>query len=453
MRRVLPERGERPAGAAGAGTADVLCFWGPPGVGRNALAAAVAAALGRPFVRVPLAGARDAAAVRGVARSGREPAPGRIVTALRRSGESPERTGPDPVCVLGGIDRIDDRAAHALLDVLDPARSRAFRDRYVGLPLDLSAVTFVATAGDPSEVPAVLLERLELVALEEYAEAEKLRIAADHLLPNQRGRHGLGPADLSLSGEALRGLMRGYTREPGVWGLDRRIGALCRRVARRRAEGCDAPGLLGPEALVEWYGKPSCRADDVAARTRRPGVAVGLAATVAGGELLFVEARAVPGRGRLRVTGALGPLATESALVALTWVRDNTERIEGVDAGFDRETDVHVHLPAGGQPKDGASAGVTIAVALVSALTGQVVQGGVAMTGELTLSGSVAAVGGIRGKVLAAGRAGMAGVILPRANEQDVNESLGDTPPPDLDVRYAATMGDVLQAALPEVPR
>ena len=444
---------------AGAGEADepdgtdraVLCFWGPPGVGRTAFAAAVAAALGRRCVRVSLAGAADAGAVRGVARSGREPAPGRIVTALRQGGQPQECKRPDPVCVLGGIDRMQDAAAHALLEVLDPLRNRAFRDRYVGMPLDLSTVTFVATANDPSEIPMPLLERLELVSLEEYAEAEKLRIAAEHLLPRQLGRHGLAPDDLSLSGEALRGLIRGYTREPGVWGLDRRIRALCRRAARRVAEGCPAPGAIGPDALVHWYGEPPYRGDDVTARTRRAGVAVGLAATVAGGEVLFVEARTVPGRGRLRVTGALGPLATESALVALTWVRDNADRLAGVDAGFDREADVHVHLPAGGQPKDGVSAGVTIAVALVSALTGRAVQGSVAMTGELTLSGALVPVGGIRSKVLAACRVGIAGVILPQANLQDANESFGGAPPSGLDVHYAVTMDDVLMVALPDV--
>ena len=283
---------------AGAGEADepvgtdraVLCFWGPPGVGRTAFAAAVAAALGRRCVRVSLAGAAAAGAVRGVARNGREPAPGRIVTALRQGGQPQECKRPDPVCVLGGIDRMQDAAAHALLEVLDPLRNRAFRDRYVGLPLDLSTVTFVATANDPSEIPMPLLERLELVSLEEYAEAEKLRIAAEHLLPRQLGRHGLAPDDLSLSGEALRGLIRGYTREPGVWGLDRRIRALCRRAARRIAEGCPAPGAIGPDALVHWYGEPPYRGDDVTARTRRAGVAVGLAATAAGGEVLFVEA-------------------------------------------------------------------------------------------------------------------------------------------------------------------
>ena len=366
--------GGEPDGTNGA----VLCFWGPHGVGRTAFAAAIAAALGRRLVRVPLAGAGDAAAVRGIARSGREPAPGRIVTALRQGATPPERKRSDPVCVLGGIDGMKDAAAHALLDVLDPVRNRAFRDHYLGLPLDLSAVTFVATAADPTQIPMPLLERLELVPLEEYAEAEKLRIAAGHLVPRQRDRHGLAPTDLSLSDEALRDMVRGYTREPGVFGLDRRIRALCRRAARRIAEGCPAPGASGPDELVHWYGEPPYRGDDVAARTRPPGVAVGLSKTIAGGEVLFVEARAVPGRGRLDVTGALGALATESAHVALTWVRDNAGRIDGVGAGFDGEADVHVHLPAGGEPKDGVSAGVTIAVALVSALTGRPVQGGVA---------------------------------------------------------------------------
>ena len=429
----------------------VLCFWGPHGIGRTAFAAAVAAALGRRCVRVSLAGAADAGAVRGVARSSREPAPGRIVTALRQGGQPHEGKRPDPVCILGGIDRMQDAAAHALLDMLDPVRSRAFRDRYVGLPLDLSAVTWVATATDPSEIPMPLLERLELVALEEYAEAEKLRIATEHLLPRQLRRHGLAPDDLSLPGEALRDLVRGYTHEPGVFGLDRRIGALCRRAARRIAEGGPAPGAIGPDALVRWYGEPPYRGDDVAARTRRPGVAVGLAATAAGGSVLFVEARAVPGRGRLRVTGGLGPLATESAIVALTWVRDHADRLASVDAGFDRTTDVHVHLPAGGSPKDGVSAGVTIAAALVSALTGQRVHGGVAMTGELTLSGAVARVGGIRPKVLAACREGVTSVILPQANRQDLDESFGGGPPSGLDVQYAVTMDDVLTVALPDV--
>ena len=241
-----------------------------------------------------LAGARDAAAVRGVVRSGREPAPGRIVTALRQNGEPPERKGSNPLCVLGGIDRMNDAAAHALLDVLDPVRNRAFRDHYVGLPLDLSEVTFVATATDPEAIPMPLLERLELVQLEEYGEVEKLRIAAEHLLPRQLGRHGLAPADLSLSGEALRSLVRGYTRETGVWDLDRRIGALCRRAARRIAEGCRPPARSGPRP---W---PSGTESHRTASTTSPTAPGARASPSAwprpspGGEVLFVEARDRP---------------------------------------------------------------------------------------------------------------------------------------------------------------
>ena len=441
---------QRPSAGAPADDAVILCLCGPPGIGRTAFARALAAALGRRFVRVSLAGVQDAAAVHGVARPAPDAAPGRLVRALRGLGPLPGRVGDNPLVVLGELDRLAEAAADALLGALDPARNHAFRDRYVGLPLDLRGTLFVATATDPARIPPLLRERLERLPLAGYTDAEKERIAAEHLIPGARWRHGLSGDDLSFSPAALGLLICGYSREPGVRGLDGHIDAICRRGARLRTEGLPPPGEMTPETVAVWLGAPRFRDAQIAGRTRRPGVAVGLAATATGGEVLVVEAACLPGRGRLRVTGTAGPLLRESVDVALTWVRANAARLVSA-AGPDDSTDVHVHLAEAARSKDGASAGVALAVALVSALTGQASPADVAMSGELTLAGTVEPVGGIREKVLGACRARMTAVVLPRGNEADIAESFGDAPPGGIRVRYAQTMDDVLEVVLPGV--
>ena len=434
-----------------AGEPAVLCLAGPAGIGKTAFARALAAAVGRRFVRVSLGGVKSPAGIHGVARPAPDAAPGRLVDALRRLGPLPGRAGDNPLVLLGELDRVDETAAHALLGVIDPVRHGAFLDRYVGLPLDLTGVLFVAAAADPGRIPPLLAERLELLPLTGYTDAEKQRIAARHLIPQRLARHGLSADELSFSPSGLRLLLGGYAREPGVCALDDCIDTVCRRAARLLADGVPRLGEMGPERLARWLGAPRFRDEEITGRTRRAGVALGLAATRAGGEVLVVEAAQLPGSGQLRVTGTVGPTTMESANVALTWVRSNAARLAGVDAGFNEGADVHVHLAEASRGKDGPSAGVTLAVAVVSALSGQPVRGDVAMTGELTLAGRVEPVAGIREKVLAASRSGMTAVLLPAANAPDVVDSFGDELPGGITARYATTMDDVLEVVLPDV--
>lgn len=434
-----------------AGEPTVLCLVGPAGIGKTAFGRALASAAGRRFVRVSLGGVKSPAAIHGVARPAPDAGPGRLVDALRRLGPLPARAGDNPLVLLGELDRVDETAADALLGVLDPVRHRAFLDRYVGLPLDLTGVLFVAAAADPGRIPPLLAERLEVLPLTGYTDAEKERIAGRHLIPQRLARHGLSAEDLSFSPSALRLLLGGYAREPGVCGLDDLIDTVCRRAARLLADGVPRLGEMEPEMLARWLGAPRFRGGEVTGRTRRAGVALGLAVTREGGDVLVVEAARLPGSGQLRVTGTVGPTMMESANVALTWLRSNASRLAGVDAGFEEGVDVHVHLTEASRGKDGASAGVTLAAAVVSALSGQPVRDDVAMSGELTLAGRVAPVAGIRQKVLAAARSGMTAVLLPAANEADVVENFGDELPGGITARYATTMDDVLEVVLPDV--
>ena len=442
---------ERHGAGSHVGAATILCLCGPTGIGRAAFARALAVALGRRFVRVSLAGAEKPAALHGVARPAPDAAPGRLVDALGRLGPLPGRVGDNPLVLLGELDLLGEAAADALLGALDPARSRAFRDRFVGLTLDLAGVLFVAAATNPGRIPPLLRERLELLPLAGYADAERERIAASYLIPQRRGQHGLSGEDLSFSPAALRLLIDGYAREPGVRVLGHRIDALCRRAVRLRAEGLPLPGEMGPETVATWLGAPPFRDEEIAARSRRPGVAVGLAATPEGGGVVVVEVNRLPGRGSLRVTGTVGVMMKESVAVALTWVRSHADRFAGVAARFDDATDVHVHVDDAGHSKDGPSAGVTFAAALVSALAGQPGRGDVAMTGELTLAGTVEPVASIREKVLAACRAGMTAVILPAANKADVTDIFGDELPCRITIHYARTMDDVFEVVLRDI--
>ena len=422
----------------------VLSLVGAPGVGKSTLARQLAAALGRACAWLPCGGLGSAAALHG-ARSG---PPGRIVEELRRVGVR------NPVFVLDEVDRLDEAggAAAALLEALDPAPGAAFRDRYLDVGFDLSEALFVATAASPGRASAMLRERMTVVELPGYTEAEKRVIATGHLLPLQLARHGLTAEQVHVTGEAVGALIRGYTREAGVWGLAGALGELCGKLVRRRAEGNEAPVEVTPQTLVEMLGAPAEPDVEAASRARRPGVAAGLCRTAAGsGEVIVVEASRLPGSGGLTLTGRQGEVMRESARTALSWLRANAARY-GLDPGFQRDTDVHLHVQSAEVPKEGASAGVTMAAALVSAFTRRPVRSDVAMTGEITLGGQVLPVGGIAEKVLAAHRGGLARVILPRRNRTQVDEDLGDSLRRAVEVDYVTRVDELLELVLRRTP-
>jgi ATP-dependent Lon protease len=397
----------------------ILCFVGPPGVGKTSLGQSIARALGRQFVRMSLGGVRDEAEVRGHRRTYIGALPGRIIQGLRRAETR------DPVFMLDEIDKIgaDWRGdpSSALLEVLDPAQNHTFVDNYLGVAFDLSQVLFIATANTLDTIPGPLRDRMEILQLSGYTDAEKIGIAAQYLIPKQLAAHALAATELTFDPEAIRQLVRGYTREAGVRSLEREIATIARKVARRLAEGRREPVGITVDNVVEYLGRPRFF-DEVAERTTRPGVATGLAWTPTGGDVLFVEATMMPAtEERLVLTGMLGDVMRESAQAAVSYVWSNGETL-GVDARLFEGKTIHVHVPAGAIPKDGPSAGVTIVTALASLATGRPARSDVAMTGEITLRGKVLPVGGIKEKVLAAHRAGIHHVILPRRNERDLEE-------------------------------
>jgi ATP-dependent Lon protease len=399
----------------------ILCFVGPPGVGKTSLGRSIARALGRNFHRISLGGVRDEAEIRGHRRTYIGALPGQIVQGLRRAGTR------NPVFMLDEIDKLgaDFRGdpASALLEVLDPEQNAAFRDHYLDVAFDLSRVLFITTANVIDAVPPALRDRMEVIHLAGYTEEEKIHIAQRHLVPKQAREHGLAPADLDFTPEALRLLARGYTREAGVRNLEREIASICRKLARRRADGRTEPVTVTPDLVTSFLGAPRFEFEEIAERTRVPGVAVGLAWTPAGGDVLFVEATRMPGARTLTLTGQLGEVMKESAHAALSWVRSHSRPL-GIAPDFWEKSDIHVHVPAGAIPKDGPSAGITMAVALASRLTDRPVRAGLAMTGEVSLSGRVLPVGGIKEKVLAAHRAGVRSVILPKRNEKNLVEDV-----------------------------
>ena len=423
----------------------ILCFLGPPGVGKTSLAKSIANSLGRKFVRVSLGGMRDEAEIRGHRRTYIGALPGQVIQGLRRA------ESKNPVFILDEIDKLgsDFRGdpASALLEVLDPEQNNTFRDHYLDVPFDLSEVLFLTTANVLDPVPPALRDRMEVLELAGYTEEEKLKIAVEHLVGKQIVNHGLTAEQMEFSDAAIRAVIRGYTREAGVRNLEREIGALCRKVARRRAEGDEAKVSITPEVVVEMLGAPTFLDEEIENRTKDPGVAVGLAWTPAGGEVLFVEASRMQGGGSLTLTGQLGDVMKESGRTALSWFRSNANRY-GVDPAFYKDAEIHLHVPSGAIPKDGPSAGVTMVTALASQLTGRPVRGDIAMTGEITLSGRVLPVGGIKEKVLAARRHGITEVILPRQNEKHINEDLTDELRRELTIHYVIHIEEVLARAL-----
>ncbi|MBS1856971.1 MAG: endopeptidase La [Acidobacteria bacterium] len=426
----------------------ILCFVGPPGVGKTSLGRSIARALDRKFARISMGGMHDEAEIRGHRRTYIGALPGQIVQALKRAGTN------DPVFMLDEVDKLgrDFRGdpASALLEVLDPEQNSTFRDNYLDVPFDLSKVLFITTANVLDPIPDALRDRMEIITLEGYTEQEKVIIAFRYLIPRQITENGLsGAEDIEFTDDAVRFLVRRYTREAGVRNLEREIGTICRKQARRIAEGTREKALVTPQLVEQHLGAPRFRTDtEVAERTRRAGVVVGLAWTPVGGDVLFIEAGRMPGGSKgLIMTGQLGPVMQESVQAAMTWVRGAATRY-GIDPDLFKSTDIHIHVPAGAIPKDGPSAGITMAAALLSMLTDRKVRPNLAMTGEITLTGQVLPVGGIKEKVLAAKRSGVREVILPFENEVNVKEDLKREQIGDMQMHFVKEMDQVAELAL-----
>jgi ATP-dependent Lon protease len=420
----------------------ILCFVGPPGVGKTSLGQSIARSLGRKFVRMSVGGVRDEAEIRGHRRTYIGALPGTIIRSLR------DAESLNPVILIDEIDKMgsDWRGdpASAMLEVLDPEQNRTFRDHYLDLPFDLSKTLFICTANTVDTIPGPLLDRMDTISLSGYTEAEKLGIAKRYLLPKQLEAAGLKRSQLSLSDTVLRTIIREYTREAGVRNLERRLADVCRKAATQVAKGKTQKIRVDEKRLREWLG-PRRFSGEVRRRTADPGVATGLAYTAAGGDVLFIEAAAYPGKGNLTVTGQLGEVMQESARAALSWVRSHAGEL-GVDEEWFATHDVHIHVPAGAVPKDGPSAGVTMATAIASLVRGETVADDVGMTGEITLTGQVLPIGGIREKSLAAQRAGLKRVILPRENEAELIELPPETRE-SIQFIPADTIEDVFAAA------
>jgi ATP-dependent Lon protease len=421
----------------------ILCFVGPPGVGKTSLGQSIARTLGRRFVRISVGGVRDEAEIRGHRRTYIGAMPGTILRVLR------DAESQNPVFLIDEIDKMgaDFRGdpASAMLEVLDPEQHSTFRDHYLDLPFDLSKVLFICTANQQETIPPALLDRLDVIQLSGYTEEEKLGIARRHLVPKQLEKHGLARDKVVFTERALRLVIREYTREAGVRNLERRLAELCRKAATDVARGRTTRIRVDEKRARKWLG-PRRFEGEVRKRTSDPGVATGLAVTAVGGDVLFIEATAYPGEGELKVTGQLGEVMQESAQAAHSWVRAHAAHL-GFDPTWFSRNDVHVHIPAGAVPKDGPSAGVTMATAIVSLASERPVSDEVAMTGELTLSGQVLSIGGVREKALAAQRAGIPTMVLPRENEPDLDE-LPDETRNALTFVLVDSIDEVLQAAL-----
>jgi ATP-dependent Lon protease len=427
--------------------APILCFVGPPGVGKTSLGKSIAAALGREFVRVSLGGVRDEAEIRGHRRTYIGALPGRIIQTMRRAGTV------NPVFMLDEIDKLgnDFRGdpSSALLEVLDPEQNHAFSDHYLDVPYDLSRVVFITTANDLDPLPPALLDRLELIEFTSYSEEEKMAIARQFLIPRQLTAQGLEQHPLRFSNAALQTLIREYTYESGVRNLEREIANICRKVTLLYAEGKRAPSLITPHQVTRFLGPPLF--DDSYANDKdEVGVAAGLAWTPVGGDVMLIEATILPGKGNLTLTGSLGDVMQESAQAALTYLRARAEQF-GLLADDFENFDIHVHLPEGAVPKEGPSAGITLAAAMVSAFTDRKIRKDIAMTGEITLRGKVLPVGGVKEKVLAARRARIQHVVLPRENRKDLVDIPKDVLS-EMQLTFVSEMQDVLDLVLLEDP-
>jgi ATP-dependent Lon protease len=417
----------------------ILCLAGPPGTGKTSLGKSIAKALGREFVRVSLGGVHDEAEIRGHRRTYVAALPGRVIQGIRKAGTNNPVFMLDEVDKLGADFRGDPSAA--LLEVLDPEQNSTFRDHYLDVDFDLSKVMFIATANMLETIPSPLLDRLEVLQLPGYSEEEKTHIAQKYIIPKQLEQHGLAAKDVSITDVAIRRIIADYTREAGLRNLEREIAAICRKVARRRAEGQKTGTTVEPPDIAELLG-PSRFFRELADRTGVPGVATGLAWTPTGGEILFIEASGMTGKGGLTLTGLLGESMRESAQAALSYLRSHAKTLE-LDASRFGKTDLHIHVPAGAVPKDGPSAGVAIASALISLFRNTPIVPNLAMTGEVTLTGRVLPVGGVREKILAARRAGISIVLLPRHNEKDLVDIPAEVKA-DLTMRLVDTLSDVV---------
>src|SRR5215470_4823442 len=428
----------------------ILCFVGPPGVGKTSLGRSIARALGRKFVRISLGGVHDEAEIRGHRRTYIGALPGQIIQGIRRAETN------DPVFMLDEIDKVgrDFRGdpGSALLEALDPEQNFSFRDNYLDVPFDLSKVLFITTANQLDPVAEPLRDRMEIIELQGYTEEEKVHIAFQYLIPRQIEENGISKDQIEYPEAAVRFIIRHYTREAGVRNLERNIGTICRKQARRLAEGKTEKLVVTEEVIKDFLGGVKVRTEgEIAERTQRPGVAVGLAWTPTGGDVLFIEANTMKGKGGFTMTGQIGQVMQESMQAALTWVRSNARQL-GINEDFFAQHDIHMHVPAGAIPKDGPSAGVTMATALVSLLSDRRVRPLTAMTGEITLSGNVLPIGGIKEKVLAAKRAGVRDVILPAENKTDVEEDLTPEQLENLNVHYVKLIDEALEVALPSSP-
>jgi ATP-dependent Lon protease len=428
-----------------------LCFAGAPGVGKTSLGKSIARALDRKFVRMSLGGIHDEAEIRGHRRTYIGALPGQVIQGIRRAETR------DPVFMLDEVDKLgrDFRGdpSSALLEVLDPEQNATFRDNYLDVQFDLCRVLFICTANVLDTVPPPLLDRMEVLELQGYTEEEKIQIAVRHLIPKQTEEHGIkSPEQIEFTRESLAHCIRYYTREAGMRNLEREIATVCRKQARKIAEGHTEKLTVTPDNLSDFLGMARFRLEtEIVERTRQPGVVVGLAWTPSGGDVLFVEENVMKGGKGFSMTGHVGQVMQESMQAALAWVR--THAVEyGIDPDFFQLKDIHIHVPSGAIPKDGPSAGVTMVTALVSALTRRPLRERVAMTGEITLSGQVLPVGGIKEKVLAARRAGVGEILLPADNEPNVHEDLGNEMLEGLKLSYVKTIQDVVDHALEKEP-
>jgi len=424
----------------------LLCFAGPPGVGKTSLGRSIARSMGREFVRISLGGVRDEAEIRGHRRTYIGALPGRIIQSLKKAGTNNPVFMLDEIDKLGGDFRGD--PSSALLEVLDPEQNCTFADHYLEVDFDLSKVMFISTANYRDPIPPALRDRMEIIEFSGYIEDEKVQIAKQHLIPKQMEENALTKKDVSLDDKGVKELINSYTREAGVRNLEREIANVFRKVARDKIEKNTKKIKINKKKVSEYLGAPRFYSE-LAERTTKPGVVTGLAWTAAGGDILFIEASKMKGKGRLTLTGQLGDVMKESATAAMTYVRSHTD-ILGLDEDFNEKTDIHVHVPAGAIPKDGPSAGVGMFTAIVSLLTGIPVKNRVAMTGEITLRGNVLPIGGVKEKVTAAHRAGIKTIILPDHNRKDLEE-IPDHIKKDLDFHFAKEMMDVMDIALPRL--